>query len=67
LGKSPRLNGTYLIKLLWVAVSLHIRSGDLTWVGEQRVGFGSSLDGPGFDAAGPVADLLLSDQDKEAL
>ena len=50
-----------------MAIFADVLSGDRAWFGEQRVGFWSSLDGPGFDAAGPVAYPLLSDQDKQAI
>ena len=50
-----------------MAIFSGVLSGDRAWVGEQRVGFWSSLDGPGFDAAGPVVYPLLSEQDKQAI
>ena len=50
-----------------MAIFADFLSGNGAWFGEQRVGFWSSFDGPGFDATGPVADLLLSDQDKQAM
>ena len=50
-----------------MAIFSGVLSGNRTWFGEQRVGFWSSFDGRGFDAAGPVAYPLLSDQDKQTI
>ncbi len=57
----------HLLKLLGVTIFADVLSGDRAWFGEQRVGFWPSLDGSGFDAAGPVAYPLLSDQDKQTI
>ena len=41
-----------------------VRSGDLAWLGQYGVGFGSSLDGSGLDASMTLTHPLLSDEDK---
>ena len=50
-----------------MAIFADVLSSDRAWFGEQRVGFGASLDGPRLDAAGPVAHPRLSDQDTQAI
>lgn len=50
-----------------MAIFADVRSGDRTWFGEQRVGFWPSLDGPGLETSGPVADPLLRDEQQQAL
>ena len=56
----------HLLKLRGVAMFADVRSGDRTWFGEQRVGFWPSLDGPGLETSGPVADPLVRDQAPQA-
>jgi len=55
----------HLLKLRGMAIFAGVLSGDRAWFGEERVGFWSTLDGPGFNAAGPIADPLLSDQGQQ--
>ena len=57
----------HLLKLFGMAIFADVLAGDRTGFGEQRVGFWSSLDGSGFDAARPIAYPLLSDQDNQAI
>ena len=42
-----------------------VRSGDLAWFGEKRVGCGPSLDGSRLDASGTITYPLLSDENKQ--
>jgi hypothetical protein len=52
----------HLLKLFGVTIFANVRACMRTWLGEQRVGFWSSLDGPGLDASRAIADTLLRDQ-----
>jgi hypothetical protein len=50
-----------------MAIVPDILSGDRTGFDEERIGFGSSLNGSGFNTASPVAHALLRDQDQQAM
>jgi hypothetical protein len=50
-----------------VPVFADVFSGGCAWFGEQRIGFGSSFDGARLDTTGTLTDLLLSDEDEQAV
>jgi hypothetical protein len=50
-----------------VAVFSDVCSGERAWFGEYRIGFGSSFDGARLDTTGTVTDLLLGDEDEQAV
>jgi len=57
----------HLLKLCGMAIFADILPGERAWFGEQGVGFGASLDGPGFDTIGAVTDPLLCNEGQQAI
>ena len=50
-----------------MAIFSHFGSRDLAWCGEQGIGFGSSLDGAGLNAAQAITDTLLGNEHQQFL
>ena len=65
-GQMNAMNGDrpewHLLNFFRVTMYANVCASMRTCIGEQRIGFRSSLDGPWFDAAGAIADPLLGNQ-----